>query len=304
MRYAIGIDLGGTNLRAALVSEDGEIHAQVREKTPTKEGPEATAELMRKMIERLTRDHGRRSVEGVGIGSPGPLSRTEKKIFNTANLPGFENFPLGRRVEELSGKRVFFDNDAKCAAYGEGYFGEARALRNFILMTFGTGVGGGIVVDGRMMYGKSDGACEVGHFTLYPDGEPCPCGNRGCFERYVSASAIVRRSEAALGEEVKAYEVFERAKRGDTKAQVFLREIARDIAIGAASLVNLFDPDAVVFGGGIFSDGGAPVLEWIREQMRGRCFESSQRGLKIVASSLGGNAGVLGAASLVFSSPT
>lgn len=300
MRFAIGVDLGGTNMRAALVREDGHIVAMEKRKTPVESGPEATARGIAEMAVNLKTANANLRIEGLGVGSPGPLSRTEKKVFKTANLPGFEGYPIGYKIEEYSGLIVQLDNDAKCAAYGEGQFGAAKGLKNYILMTFGTGIGGGILVDGKMIYGKSDGACEVGHFTLYPDGELCGCGNRGCFEKYASASAIQRRSEEYFSQRLNARQVFEKLQQGDKQAEALLRLIARDIALGTASLVNLFDPEAVIFGGGIFVEGGGPMIGWIREGMKDRCFESSQKGLKLEASALSGHAGMLGAASLVF----
>jgi glucokinase len=297
MKYAFGIDLGGTNMRVALVGQDGRLVGLLKRKTPTARGPEATVHAMAEMIEELGASHGVKAA-GVGIGSPGPLSRKEKKIFVTPNLPGFDNFPLGRRVEELTGLPVLIDNDARCAAYGEAHFGAARDTRHSVLFTFGTGLGGGIFVDGRMLYGKADGGCEVGHLTLHPDGHPCNCGNRGCAEQYLSASAIRRRlKEKGRADAVVPF--FEAQAQGENWATELMREIAVDLSIFTASLVNVFDPEVVVFGGGVFSTGGGPLCEWVREGIRHRCFESTQRGLRIVPAALHGDAGVLGAASLV-----
>ncbi|MEO6459133.1 MAG: ROK family protein [Bdellovibrionota bacterium] len=297
MSYAIGVDLGGTNMRAALVDEHGKIHAQARTKTPVEEGPEATAQAMGLLVREVM---GSETVLGVGIGSPGPLSRSEKMIYQSANLPGFDRFPLGKRIEELTGKNVFLDNDAKCATYGEAVFGRAKGRKNFILMTFGTGIGGGIVVDGKMIYGKSDGACEVGHLTLHAEGKLCKCGNRGCFEQYASATAFKARGFEKSGQELGGKEIFEAFDRGQKWAAELIREFTIDLAIGTASLVNIFDPELVVFGGGLFTLGGGPLCAWVQEAIKDRCFKSSQKGLEIAASSLGGDAGVLGAASLVF----
>jgi glucokinase len=300
MRVSIGIDLGGTNMRAGLVGADGSVLSVVRKGTPVSEGPEAAVQGMAAMVREIEQSSPDYKIMGIGIGSPGPLNRHEKRLLNPANLKGFENFPIGKRLEELTHYHVELDNDAKCAAFGESMFGAGRGLQNFIVMTFGTGIGSGIFIEGRMLYGKSDSACEVGHMTLYPEGEPCPCGNRGCFERYASASAIRRRGEAAFGASVGTKEIFRRMGEGDATAIRVLREVSRDIAIGTASLVNLFDPEAIILAGGAFTDGGGPLPHWIHEEMRGRCFESSWSTLKMIPSALGGNAGILGAASLVF----
>ncbi len=296
MPYAIGVDLGGTNMRAALVDDKGKIQAHARTRTPVDLGPEATALEMSRLVAEV---RGQNTVVGVGIGSPGPLSRVEKMIYQTPNLPGFDRFPLGKRVEELTGCRVHLDNDAKCASYGEALFGRGKGRKNLILMTFGTGIGGGIFVDGQMIYGKSDGACEVGHLTLYPEGRLCKCGNRGCFEQYCSATAFKRRAYEKTAQEMGGKEIFDAFERGQAWALELMREFAIDLAVGTASLVNIFDPEMVVFGGGLFTTGGGPLGPWVQEAIKDRCFKSSQRGLEIVPSSLGGDAGVLGAASLV-----
>jgi glucokinase len=297
-KTAIGIDLGGTNLRVAVVSANGKILEQAREKTPVVAGPESTAQLMAQMISGLQKKHP--SLVGVGIGSPGPLSRKERKIFQTPNLPGFDGFPLGTRVEALCGLPVVLEHDAKCAAFGEKFFGQAKSVKNVVLLTFGTGIGGGIFVDDKMIYGKSDGACEVGHLTLYPEGILCPCGNRGCLERYVSALAIERRAKEETGKVWSNAEILAAFAAGDSWAQNFLNKISIDLSIGIASLVNIFEPNTVVLAGGLFTAGGGPIPELVSKNIVGRCFASSRKDLKVVASSLGGDAGVLGAAGRVF----
>jgi len=295
---AIGIDLGGTNLRVAAVSAEGKILELLREKTPVEEGPEATAQLMSQMIVDLKKRYP--GIIGGCIGSPGPLSRKEKKIFQTPNLPGFDGFPLGRRVEALTEVPVLLEHDAKCAAYGEFYFGAAQGKRNIVLLTFGTGIGGGVFVDGQMVYGKSDGACEIGHMTLYPEGRQCPCGNRGCFEQYVSANAVERRAHEESGRAWTNPEILQAYAKQDPWAVKFLQFISRDLAIGVASLVNIFEPEIVVLAGGLFTTGGGPIPALVQAELESRCFASSRNGMTLVASNLGGDAGVLGAAGRVF----
>ncbi len=298
MNTAIGIDLGGTSIRAALVSEEGKILASERVLTPVAEGPAKAASEMANMVKILVGKAPSRPA-GIGIGSPGPLSRSERKIFQTPNLPGFDNFPIGQRVEELAGLPVKIDNDAKCAALGEGRFGAAKGKRSYLLLTFGTGIGGGVLVDGKMIYGKSDGACEIGHMTLHPGGWLCGCGNQGCFEQYVSASAVERRASEAAGRLVTPPELLAAEAKGELWASDCLREVARDLAIATASLVNIFEPEMIVYGGGLFTSGGGNLIPRVKSEIKDRCFASSQRDLEIVASSLAGHAGVLGAASLV-----
>jgi predicted NBD/HSP70 family sugar kinase len=178
----------------------------------------------------------------------------------------------------------------------------ARGIDEFVLLTFGTGIGGAAVTEGRLVHGMSDGAGEMGHLTLYPNGRECSCGNRGCFEEYVSARALERRASESLGRDVKNPELLRLVSSGDRVAVNVLNEFCKDVAIGVASLVNIFNPSLFVFAGGLFSAGGGPILSLVKEQLKGRCFASLQKDLKLQASSLSGDAGVLGAASLVFDS--
>jgi len=285
-------------MRVAVVSSEGLLLGSRQRKTPVKEGPEATAVSLSQMICELAAEHPV-SIRGIGIGSPGPLSRSEKRIFHTPNLPGFDGFPLGHRMQSLTSLPVFLDNDAKCATFGEALYGAARGARHVIMLTFGTGVGGGVIADGHMIYGKGDNAGEIGHLTLYPNGQACNCGNRGCLEQYLSARAIGRRATERAGRAVGVIELMDAHARDKKWATDLLREIATDLAIAVASLVNIFEPEVIVLGGGVFSSGGGPLCPWVAEEIRERCFASSQLDLRIVASTLGGDAGVLGAASLV-----
>ena len=300
MKTAFGIDLGGTNTRVALVADDGHILAIEKRKTPVAEGPQATAQMMADMIQLLRKEYNPQYIVGVGVGSPGPLSREKRMIFQTPNLPGFDGYALGAEVEKLSGLRTWLDNDAKCATFGEGHFGGAKGLKHYLLLTFGTGIGGGVVVDGQMIYGKSDGACELGHATLYPEGRLCKCGNRGCFEQYASATAIERRASEHAGSPANARDLLDACARKESWALKCLNEVTTDIAIACASFVNVFDPEAIVLGGGVFTTGGGPIASTVQEKIKDRCFASSQKDLRICASTLGGDAGVLGAASLAF----
>jgi glucokinase len=294
---AIGIDLGGSNLRTAVVTDSGTVLKKYKDKTPVGDGPSATVALMASRIKEICKEFPK--PKGVGVGSPGPLSRKLGKIFQTPNLPGFDGFELVKKLEALCEIPVVLDNDAKCAAFAEAKFGAARGHKNFVMLTLGTGIGGGVFEDGHMIYGKSDGACELGHMTLYPEGRECHCHNRGCFEQYCSATALQRRVFESLKIDLKNPEIFERAHKEDEQILKVMKEVGTDLGIGIASLVNIFDPEAVIVGGGIMSEGGEPLLTYAREAIVGRCFESSRRGLKIAAAECGGDAGVLGAASLV-----
>jgi glucokinase len=292
---AIGVDLGGTNLRVALVSAQGKILDQRKFPTPSTQGPERFVELIAEAARILSQD---KKLKGLGMGSPGPLSRSARKISRTPHLPTLEDFPIGEALEKELGVPVYLGHDSKCAALGESVFGVAEGVQEFLLLTFGTGIGGAAVSRGRLIHGAQDGAGEMGHFTLYPEGRLCSCGNRGCFEEFVSARALERRASEDLGEPCTNPQLLERAKAGDLKALKVLEAFTTDLAIGTASLVNIFNPSLIVFAGGLFTTGGGPIIPMVEAKMRGRCFAVLQKNLQIKASALGGDAGVLGAAAL------
>lgn len=298
MKDFVGIDIGGTNLRVARVSLDGEVKKLLSQPNPVDQGPRAVVECLASMVSLVGT---KQELSGIGVGCPGPLSRAQRKIFQTPNLPGFDGFPLGAALEELCGLPVVIDNDAKCAGYAEKHFGSLKETRNAILLTLGTGIGGAVFVDDKMIYGKSDGACELGHITLYPDGKKCLCGNRGCFEQYASASAIEKRAQE-IEPGTNNPLLFADAAAGREWALNVLRVVARDLAIGIASLVNIFDPERVVLGGGIFVSKQNTLCDMVNESLVGRCFESSRAGMRVVPAALGERAGVVGAASLCFTS--
>lgn len=295
--YAIGVDLGGTNLRAAVVSAEGQI-LSLRERATPKAAPEKLVAQMAEDIRSLLKSFP--DVRGIGIGFPGPLNRKEGLIRETPNLKGFHDFPLREELQKQISLPIYIDNDAKCAVRAEHCFGAGKGKSHVIMLTLGTGIGGGIVVDGKMLYGKSDGACEIGHLNLIPNGDLCGCGAKGCFEKYVSASAIEARAKKVLGASITNPILFERARGQDSKAFSFLQDVAEDLARGLGTLVNLFDPEMIILGGGLMSDGGEPLLGLVKASLPGKCFESLSRNLEIVASQTGSQSGVLGAAQLVF----
>lgn len=288
-------------MRAVLADEGGHMGFKGEHKTEPHKGPDSVAEKIADLVHQLAHQKPNACrIVSIGIGSPGPLSRARGMIFQTPNLPGFNNYPLADRVRALTGLPVFLDNDANCATHGEAMFGVSQGVKDFVLLTIGTGIGGGLVSGGKMIYGKSDGAAELGHLTLYPGGEKCLCGRMGCFEQYCSATAIERRGSIALNKDIRVPELFMEYDRGTPAAVKCLNEIGEDFAIAIGSLINIFDPEQVVLAGGAFSTGGGPLVDLIKEKLVGQAFESSLKGCSIIASSLKGNGGVLGAAAMAF----
>jgi glucokinase len=246
---------------------------------------------------------------GVGIGSPGPLDRQQGIVLVTPNL-GWTNFPLRDEISKRVNLEATLDNDANCATLGEFWCGAAVGGKNVIGMTLGTGIGGGLILDGKLYHGASDAAGEIGHTTIDSTGRRCKCGNYGCLEAYASGPAIAERAREALrGDEgesmlqsmvdgdlkrLTAQIVYEASKRGDTLAREVVRETARFLGAGVSNLINIFNPDVVVLAGGVTQAGDA-LFDPLRAEVRRRAFKSAVDACRIVPGALPLSAGVVGA---------
>ena len=305
--YVIGVDLGGTNLRAASVRADGVIGAQTRGKTPrTGDVADLVAALVAAVHEcaaETVRDGGR--VRALALAVPGTIDTRGGLVRKAPNIPGLSGFPLAETLGQAAGVPVVLENDANAAAVGELWQGAARGRRNIVMLTLGTGVGGGVIVEGELLRGSRGAAAELGHITIEPDGYPCPCGSRGCLEVYASATAVERLAREAglnLGEGGRAltsYAVYEQAMRGDEQARGVFRMMGRFLGTGIASLANVLDPEVFVIGGGVAA-GWEAFIEFIRDEVRLRAFSEEGKNVEIVRASCGEDAGVLGAAHLGF----
>src|SRR3990172_1373352 len=315
-RFVIGVDLGGTKLSAGAVSADGTRLVGLRTGlTHAEEGSDAVvariARVVREVMEQTATEVGasNHAVLGVGIGSPGPLDRARGVVITTPNL-GWHDFPLRDRVAAATGLAATLDNDANCATLGEWWVGAAKGGRNVVGLTIGTGIGGGLIVNGELYHGSSDVAGEVGHMTIDPAGRPCKCGNRGCLEAYASGTAIAERAREALtdGEgsmlprmvdgdlrALTAQHVYEAARTGDSLARGVVRETGRFIGAGVANLLNILNPDVVVLAGGV-TRAGDELLVPLREEVQRRAFQPAVDACRIVQGTLGVSAGVIGAA--------
>lgn len=314
MNYVIGIDIGGTNLVVGAVAEDGsKLLAQRSEPTRSEEGPDAVlsrlATIARETIADARRLDPEGAIIGVGVGAPGPLDTRTGIVFLTPNL-GWVNLPLRQRMADLLDLPVSLDNDANCAIFGEWWMGAARNSRHVIGFTIGTGIGGGIIVDGRLYHGATDCAGEFGHTTIDPEGRHCKCGNYGCLEAYASGPAIALRTVEALGSgadsripamvngdlsRVTAQTVYQAAQEGDELAQDVVRDTAKYLGVGVANLVNVFNPEIVVICGGVTQAGDSLFLP-LRQEVNRRAFKPAVKGCRIVPGELPGTAGVYGAA--------
>ena len=315
-RWIVGVDLGGTNVVVGLVPiEGGEVLGLRTLPTESNRGAKFVVDRIVHMVEdaiaEVAEAHGtsRAAVAGVGIGSPGPLNRKTGTVINTPNL-GWRNFPLRDLISNAVKLPCTLDNDANCATYGEWWLGAGRGTQSLVGFTLGTGIGGGIVLNGEIYHGCSDVAGEIGHMTIDSNGRKCKCGNYGCLEQYASGPAIALRAvegieagaESLLEEmvdgkldDVTAATVYEAAVQGDPYATEVMKDTAKFLGSGVASIINILNPQMVVIAGGVTRAGDHLFVPLIAE-VRRRAFRSAQECCRIVPAELPGTAGVVGAA--------
>lgn len=315
-RFIIGLDLGGTKISAGAISEDGtRTHGLRKIDTQSELGAEGVVDRIVGVIEGVIADTmketgvTRKDFIGVGVGAPGPLIRDQGIVVVAPNL-GWHDFPLSERVFNRLKLPVTLDNDANCATVGEWWLGAARGGHNVVGITIGTGIGGGLIFDGKLYHGASDVAGEIGHTTIDVNGRLCKCGNYGCLEAYASGPAIATRAREALVREdtasllpsmvdgqldrITAETVYTAAKKGDGLANEIVRDTARYLGAGIATLLNVVNPDVVVVAGGVTAAGEA-LFGPLRTEVRRRAFSAAVKAAKIVPGELPGTAGVVGA---------
>lgn len=304
-RYAIGIDLGGTSVKYAVVASSGEVLFNGQLPAFAQDGPEAVLEQLLSGITACREYAAGEGLElaGIGIGTPGVVSADGRTVLGGAeNIAGWENIPLADRVEAAAGLPVVASNDANVMALGETLFGAAKGATDVVFVTVGTGIGCGLLIDGCLYRGYRNRGMEMGHITVRSDGEACACGGVGCLEHYASTSALVRRFCELSGNgkdaDVDGKDVVFFYKEGNPAAVEAMEEHWNYLSHGIASMVNLFAPQRVVVGGGI-SEAGEFYLEKLREGVRRQAMEVCGGDTEIVAAVLGNRAGCLGAAGLV-----
>jgi glucokinase len=308
----LGVDLGGSKILTAVTNSQWKMLSQDHSITPAKKGHEA---VIRSILESAHHALERADVDiseltAVGIGAPG-LSNPETGIlFTSASLPGWRDIPLRDIMQERLGKKTFLINDANAAALGEFYFGAARGIRNFIYITLSTGIGGGIIIDGKIYSGAIGAAGEVGHMTIDDEGPICNCGNRGCWETLASGTALAREArhrikegvatsilEYAEGdvEKVTAQVIHSAAEQGDSLAKELIARTGYYVGVGLANLINIFNPELIVIGGGL-SNIGDMLLEPAFKVAEERAYKEAFQAVRFASAGLGRNSGVLGAA--------
>jgi glucokinase len=301
--YSIGLDLGGTNLRAAAISRTGTMIEKVAGSTQFSEGREAVIEDMVTAISQLREKHGVAGLAGIGIGVPGFIVFKEGVIRNSNNLPFLENFPIRQEIQRRLGSFVILENDANAAALGEKWMGAGREVDDLVLLTLGTGIGGGIISGGRVVRGHTGMAGELGHIVTVPNGNPCGCGSQGCVEKHASATAVTAMARLLqIGENLSSKEVHDLAHGNDqraAKAREVWRVMGESLGSTLAMLINTFNFPLYLLSGGMLPAWdlfGPPMMQAI--ERKSATYRLTKDTTRIEQATLGNEAGLYGAAYL------
>ena len=310
----LAIDIGGTKLAAGIVNTAGSI--LVRREVPTlaAEGPERVLDRLTRLAQDVLAAPrvSDEAIQRIGIGCAGPVDRQAGLILNPPNLPGWVCVPLVERIEKALGRPAVLENDANAAALGEFRYGAGKGGSSLVYLTVSTGIGSGIILNGKIWHGVKDGAGEVGHMTLLPDGPICGCGNRGCLEALASGPSIARRAREALATgqpsrlldagEFTAADVVRLAQEGDAIAAEVWDETVRYLGLGVAAIVTILAPERVVIGGGV-TQAGDFLFEPLRREVRRRVKLVAVESVPILPAALGPDVGILGAAAIALEAP-
>ena len=313
MKYYVGIDLGGTNIVAGVVDEEYNIIAKASTKTncprPEKEIADDMARMALEAVKnaKLTID----DIEWIGVGTPG-IANSATGIIEYSNNLGFKDTPMVKYIQETIDKPVFIENDANAAAYGEFVAGAAKGAKNAVCITLGTGVGGGIIIDGKIYAGSNFAGAEIGHTVIEVDGVQCSCGRKGCFEAYSSATGLIRMTKESMAQnpdsimnqvaeekgKVTARTSFDCMRAGDKYAKAVVDKYIKYLAAGITNTINIFQPDVLCIGGGVCNEGD-PLLLPVKELVKNEVYtRNSEKNTEIVIAKLGNDAGIIGAAFL------
>jgi glucokinase len=308
----LGVDLGGSKILTAIVNSAGEMLSSDESTTPATEGREV---VIQSIVDSAHSVLGRATctisdISAIGIGAPGISNPEAGILFTSPNLPGWRNVLLRDIIQNRLSKKAYLINDANAAALGEFYFGAARDVRNFIYITLSTGIGGGIVIDGKIYGGAIGVAGEVGHMTIDDKGPICNCGNKGCWETLASGTALAREARHRIEEGIKTYileyvegdvekvtaqVIHSAAQQGDSLAKKLISRTGYYVGVGLANLINIFNPELIVIGGGL-SNIGDMLLKPAFKTAGERAYKEAFQAVRFAAAELGRNSGVIGAA--------
>jgi glucokinase len=312
-KVIIGVDLGGTFVKTAIVSTDRKVLAKDSRPTGAEAGPQHVMEVMASAVRDLLKQSALTTADVIaaGFGAPGPMNWQTGVVFSPPNLAGWHDVPLAAEMSKLlGGVPCFVDNDANCACYGEYWLGAGHGTESMAVLTLGTGVGGGVVVFGKLLRGIDGTAAELGHLKVQRNGRRCGCGGTGCLEAYASVSGMVRTASDALetgrksmltelcgedGSNITGKMIFEAAQAGDEVARWVFEETATWLGLGIASIVHYQNPEKVVLCGGMIAAGDL-LFGPVRRTVKENTFEVPGRRCEIVPAGLGSDSGVLGAA--------
>lgn len=313
----LGIDIGGTKLAAGVATADGEVLAHGRRPSGAADGPDAMIERTVELARAVVADAGLSlgEVARIGIGCGGPLDPWRGVILNALNNPGWIDVPIVARIEEALGRPAYLDNDANAAAMGEHRFGAGRGVRNLVYLTVSTGVGGGVILDDRLISGENGNAAELGHISVKVDGRPCHCGAIGCIETYCSGTAIADRTREQLAATddpsrlrdlapmaITAEVVSAAARDGDPLAGAIWDETMTLLGAGITSIIHAFNPRLVILGGGV-TRSGEQLFEPVRRTVAERAMPWLRQVVRIEPAALGEMTGILGAVAVALDGP-
>jgi glucokinase len=294
MGLRVGIDLGGTNIRVGLINDLGEIHIQLHDVTDPY-NYESTLSKLVQMVSRVTEGI---AIDGIGIGAPGPMDSIRGVILSPLHLPGWEQVYIVERMKEHFNTVVKLNNDANVAALAEARFGSGKGYESVYFITVSTGIGGGFVLNGRLLNGAQGYAGEIGNMIINPAGVKKVNQNKGSLESYVSGTSISRIATEKFGVAISTKEVFILADEGDQVAQTIIDEVIMYLAMGVANLVHTLNPEIFIMGGGVMQNERLMLVP-LKEKVKEYLYPALADNLLIVPAALGGNSGVVGAAMLV-----
>lgn len=309
----VGIDLGGTNIKIGCFDSQLNLICKTAVATEANVGPEVIVDRIGQTTEKLLADNdlSGESIAAIGIGAPGPSKLDEGIIIASPNMPSFKNVPLRKMVSDKFGKPAVLENDANAACWGEYVLGAGKDVEDMVFFTLGTGIGGGVIINGRLVHGFADNAAELGHIIIYPEGRRCGCGQRGCVEAYASADSTAKRAaeavkagaqsslEKVLDEkgQISCQDVYEHLAAGDKLAKKITDETAKALAIVCVNVLHTTEPKRIVFAGGMIAAGDA-LLGRIRYYFDQQIWSLKKEAVEIAFATLGEDAGIIGAAAL------
>ncbi len=311
-KYSIGIDIGGTNVTVALVTEKGKIVRKIRFPTRVEEGKTKTIKRIVKALDEVMKGLRSNSIEGIGIGAAGDIDQDRGIVRFSPNL-FWKNVPIVRLIKKKFNLKVVLDNDANAAAWGTYILETKRKAKNLLCITLGTGVGGGLILNGRIYHGTSGSAGEIGHITLNPQGQRCRCGNYGCLETYVGSAYIVKKAIKEIRKDgrslikklaggnlqsITSQTIQAAALKGDKLARRIWREAGEYLGIALSGVINLLNPGVIVFGGGM-AKAEELIFQPMKKEIRKRTFKVPFEKVKFTRTKFSADLGVIGAALLI-----